>query len=85
MNKKTRKTIIVSQAFFAVMYTLMKYMWIGFSNLDGYEILGNIISMTIISTFIIGWSVLIFGGINSIKVKEDKPKKAQVNKEPQKA
>lgn len=85
MNKKTKKTIIVSQAFFAVMYTLLKYMWIGFSNLEAYEILGNIISMTLISVFIIGWSVLIFGGINSMKFKEDKPKKSQVNKEPQKA
>lgn len=85
MNKKTRKTIVVSQVFFAVMYTLMKYMWIGFANLDSKEIISNMISMILISVFIIGWSILILGGVDNLRVKEDTPKKEHDKKEPQKA
>lgn len=87
MNKETLRTIILSQAGFAVMYLMMKYVWIGFSNVEAASLTRDIISMVLITCFIIGTSVMVYASstVISFDVNKKTNQKKTTKKLPAKA
>ena len=81
MDKKTRKVIIRSQAGFAVMYVLLKYVWIGFENIFITDFLNDLVSMTLIATFIILWSIVIYNSYLGVKTKNELEQKKEQKKQ----